>query len=147
MKNVILIFLFSLFAFKSMAGELPKSIDGKAFIFQVVGQYDPDSNPNANSIYQMTFSSKTYRYFDLKKHTKEHGQYTYLRKKINDVFVGVISLKETDSGKPTFYHMVLVGTDHSGFYTYVQEYGAIKPDVRMNVARYYILPEKDQPYK
>lgn len=136
----IIFFFFSTIAFaKGEIKLLPQSIVGKTFIFQIIGSYNPESNPNADTSYQMIFSKKHYTYRILANGKSYKGRYHYVRKKVNGVLIGVIALKEKDSGKATAYHMILIGNDRSGFYIYQQRFGAIKPNVRMNLAKYYIL--------
>lgn len=122
-----------------MAQPLLKSLVGQHFIFQILGSYNPKSNPNADSSYELAFTKHRYIYRVLGTKKIYKGYYTYVRKSVNGVFIGVINLKEKDSGKPTAYHMILIGNKLQGFYVYQQNIGAIKPNVRMNLAKYYVL--------
>lgn len=136
----IIIFLCATTIFaKGEVKSLPQSLIGKTFIFQIIGSYNPKNNPNAGTSYQMIFSKKYYTYRILASGKIYKGRYHYVRKKINGVLIGVIELKEKDSGKATAYHMILIGNGRTGFYVYQQRLGAIKPNVRMNLAKYYIL--------
>lgn len=123
----------------SYAGDLPSTLNGSTFIFQVVGNYNPKTNPNAFQVYRMSFTKSNYSYVVLSSNQHYSGKYTYQRKNVNGVSVGVIRLGESDAGQPTNYTMTLVGDNHSGYYIYKQATGAIKPNVRMNVAKYYLV--------
>jgi len=123
----------------SYAADLPNTLNGSTFIFQVVGDYNPKTNPNAAQVYKMSFTKNKYSYVVLASNQHFNGKYSYQKKNVNGVSVGVITLGESDAGKATHYSMVLVGDNHSGYYIYKQTTGAIKPNARMNVAKYYLV--------
>lgn len=122
----------------ALSAQLPKTLEGTTFIFQVVGEYNPKDNPNAGAVYKMSFDQHKYHYTVLSSQTHYQGKYSYQRKNVNGVYVGVIKLAEYDSKNPTNYYMILVGDGRSGYYIYKQTQGAIKPNQRLNVAKYYI---------
>ncbi len=115
---------------------LPSQLEGQTFLFTVDSTPSPD-NPNASVSYLMRFAKDTYEYQIIGSGKVLTGKfhYTVYQDKLGPI--GVISATELFDGVESTYKMVLVPKNKTtGLYLFKQITGAIKPNVRMNSARY-----------
>ena len=137
-SNYVVLLIISIISSNVFSGDLPKHIAGKIILFSVIGKYNPITNPNADDIYYGSFlKNRNYLYKDLVKGTTLRGSYSYIRKKVNGEYIGILHCKSSQNSFK--FSIELEGNSQKGMDLYKQKYGPNHKKTRMNASNYYII--------
>lgn len=122
----------------SVAGDLPDSLDGQTFLFQLDSTRG-GQDPEANFVYIISYEQDTYTYQVAGTGQVFRGRYLYqhVQGKDDTLEAGMLSHLEVPEVNPAMYQMILLPKDSAtGSYLFKQTSGPVKSDIILDTARY-----------